>query len=1207
MIYTVAIGNNLITQSSSISRVRTLDESYDFASLILDRELVIDAKPMKEVVTITVNDGINEIRSYYFLITSDNSSYSDSNREFTTHELTLSELTLRLGDYTVGYRKYTDNTKTDFQVLENLLSTLFFREEVGAGSSRLLNIDLTHPSLDNLKSGESRDYQFDNSTLLEAVERIFNENGGMPRIIFEDGVYKLTLELKNERKSLREILTVDEKTPDYVQTGDITKYATTSESYTNNQAFDKTRLGASTVEPSSNGFMPVISESEPFDSDTSFIRTRYNIREIVKVEVELEDISNVKHTVDITKRVIAEERYRGLKVGDTSFEQIPSTGQNVEIGESIGVTPTQKIGTLYFKDNEVINFFTIFGATVWSRENYFYIVNACSVAEDKEFLVDNVEYQNIRMRVTYIPQFDSVLHAEKYNTDTVNKYTMMQSNQNASVVSTETVLKTTGAEINAYGNNQIVTTHQIDDLTNEWEVGDFTEDNFIISRKEVFYFQDYILVKYQWDKDYQKRNEDIEIKSELQLYAIPSSGISPRQLYYKEYIYVGFNTTSETTLMNNRAKQIALNIFEQSITTRNDYNQSIQNALVTNEDVLTTINPILLPVISVGGRNVLNFNFGFDSPNVAGLRLDTTSQSIPLLEPVLYTDDGGLAETINFELIDTADVNDPTTLPLIPYADRNQSLVGSIFTDFLIKKDAAEQISFSYQIHMIPNTNIVLGDYLVTRNNLIETRPSDAQGDAIFDPLVVYSSSEYYTPQETKRAKGTVATGVAVTKPDSFSTIGISQQINNAAWAIATTSGELVLAVNQFDSLQTTVKFNYYNERFDIDYDFLGETISSPPDAPSDLIITTISDTELQLDWTDNATNETYFLIEISEDDVNYNVLDTVDVNVVTYNAINLDAGTRYYFRVSSYNQGGTNGSYASGDGTTAAAPSLPGVPTNYVVTAQDSDKLTGSWSAGSGAVSYDIGIKKNSEPDTAWVDINISGLLQTYQWTGLDASTLYNTRIRSRNAQGVSSYVTFNKSTNSSVQTTARPDINVTQLTTESITFRVTNNDASIVTIKADRQVGTSGDQTPDLRTVTGVDSFTTITFTDLQPDTFYTLTATAQASGEEVSSVDSVTTKTEAVQNPPSAPSTLDGVGAAAFISLTWDDVTDEDGYTIEFHANSSFTNEIKTVTKNANDISHFETTIADGTYWVRIRAFNANGTSAWRTCNDNPLTKG
>jgi len=1222
MIYTVAVGDTLV-KTASISRVEVLDETLDYASIVLHRETSLDTKAMKEVVTISINDN-SEIRSYYFLIDSDIVTTVDKDGlNFARHELSLVELTQRLSDYTVGHRQFTNDSDTLYDVLRDLRDSLFWKDIDESDPSRTLDLNLSHSSLDILKDIQSRDFQFNNHTLREAIDTIFNEVGGVPRIIFENGVFKLTIDKLNERRTIRTILAENEN--NYKQTHNMNKYATVSESYVDNQVFDKSLAGASIVEPSSESFMVVTTESAVFDSDSTVFKTRYPIREIVKVELSarLRTLDVTDTILDITERVVPETVYLGLPQSnnfqaDYSNQQglilfiEPTEGTvDFDLGTVYTTTDTfkakTKAGSLFFKDNVIQNLYNdvpsgngLGGGIVIESviQGAAYDLHGADLSPDN--FDDNpalYKAENLRMRVTYIPIFDSALQVERANTSDINRFTTMQSNQTASTVSTEKAIKKMEIELNAIGNKEIMTTKRLTLFADEFEVGDYTADDYILTKKEVSYFKDHFDVRYEWDKDFQKRNEDVDVSSELRLTAIPKQ-VSDRKLVYKEYVYIGFpNLTSETTLLGFDGREIFTNIFEKSAT----YNTKIQSAFVTNEEVLTTATPLLLPVISSGGGNVLNFNFGFQSPNVAGTQLDT-SGTIPTLVPIEYTDRNGEADNLNWELVDKVTVTDEKTLPLTPRSDRNKTLVGSIFNRHIVKKDSADTIDMAYQLHMIPNKNIVIGDYFASRNNLIETKSA-------FDDLVVYSSNEFYTPSESKRVKGN-ATALTVTRL-SNELVKISAIVNNAAWAIGTANGDLIIAWNQFTATTDEIDINYFNSRaveinnkLDIDYAFLGETLFTPPASPTELVVLEAPNSTLQLAWVDNATDESYFLIERSLDNITYTFVDTVPPNTNQYLASGLLSDTLYWFKVFSYNQAGTNEVPAQAFGTTGAAPNPPLPVSNYIVTAEDGDKLNASWTQSANATSYDIEIKKNVDQNYTSVNIAPTG---TYQWTGLLSATLYDTRIRPRNSEGVGGYQNYAVFTgNPPLDVTATPEFGLVTNDHESIDFSVTNNDGSNVTIVTDWRLGLDGDSTPDRTTFNDVSTNTgNIEYTGLLAGLTYTLSATAQAVGETISETIYYQVVMDEAPTAPDAPTSFTGNNESGGIQFSWNNVLNETGYTIELHTNAGFTALFDTIFKSADVTSHLETPMLAGTYWCRIKATNGNGDSAWKNNTDNPIS--
>jgi hypothetical protein len=81
------------------------------------------------------------------------------------------------------------------------------------------------------------------------------------------------------------------------------------------------------------------------------------------------------------------------------------------------------------------------------------------------------------------------------------------------------------------------------------------------------------------------------------------------------------------------------------------------------------------------------------------------------------------------------------------------------------------------------------------------------------------------------------------------------------------------------------------------------------PNAPTNLAATVISKSQINLSWTDNATNETGFYIERCKGSTctNFTRIATVGANVTTYANTGLAKGTTYRYRVQAYNASGTS------------------------------------------------------------------------------------------------------------------------------------------------------------------------------------------------------------------------------------------------------------------------------------------------------------
>ncbi len=91
-----------------------------------------------------------------------------------------------------------------------------------------------------------------------------------------------------------------------------------------------------------------------------------------------------------------------------------------------------------------------------------------------------------------------------------------------------------------------------------------------------------------------------------------------------------------------------------------------------------------------------------------------------------------------------------------------------------------------------------------------------------------------------------------------------------------------------------------------VDYSLFGGEVAksnTTPVAPSGLVATAVSGTQINLTWTDNSGNEDGFKIERSTDGgVTYSQLDTVAQNIVAYSDTSCSPVTEYYYRVRAYN-----------------------------------------------------------------------------------------------------------------------------------------------------------------------------------------------------------------------------------------------------------------------------------------------------------------
>jgi len=97
-------------------------------------------------------------------------------------------------------------------------------------------------------------------------------------------------------------------------------------------------------------------------------------------------------------------------------------------------------------------------------------------------------------------------------------------------------------------------------------------------------------------------------------------------------------------------------------------------------------------------------------------------------------------------------------------------------------------------------------------------------------------------------------------------------------------------------------------------------SLNPPPNAPSGLTATAVSQHQINLAWADNSTNESGFKIERSPfAPGNWTQIATVGAGVTTYPNTGLASGTTYYYRVRAWNAGGDSGYSNQASATTFA------------------------------------------------------------------------------------------------------------------------------------------------------------------------------------------------------------------------------------------------------------------------------------------------
>ena len=184
-----------------------------------------------------------------------------------------------------------------------------------------------------------------------------------------------------------------------------------------------------------------------------------------------------------------------------------------------------------------------------------------------------------------------------------------------------------------------------------------------------------------------------------------------------------------------------------------------------------------------------------------------------------------------------------------------------------------------------------------------------------------------------------------------------------------------------------------------------------PPTAPTNLAATAVSSSQINLTWTDHATNEDGFKIERYQGSncTSFAQIATVGANVTSYLDKGLLASTSYTYQVRAYKAGGNSDPSNTVSATTLAAPALPASPSNLTATAVSRSQINLLWADNS---NNEGGFKiERCTGSTCANFVQIATVgpnIKAYSNTGLRRGTAYRYRIRAYNAGGNSGYSNY-------------------------------------------------------------------------------------------------------------------------------------------------------------------------------------------------------
>lgn len=421
---------------------------------------------------------------------------------------------------------------------------------------------------------------------------------------------------------------------------------------------------------------------------------------------------------------------------------------------------------------------------------------------------------------------------DRKDTNDIDRYSTILNNQAERIIELSSVLDNMEGKINKLGNSELMVSQRVTDYNDLFEVGDYTNEGFVVTNRELIFFNDYIDAKYELTKNYNRLSKFIGVQSEVRQYEMGENNTLQRKLMYEEYVEVNAynsinapNGVNTSALVQDMGIKSYLSTFD-----KNTAYSPVRGGMITTDGI---VNYVLAPFSSNGGGNSLLFEMQIPSNINAGDILENESGQIAR-NYTPYTLSDGKFEELNIILFD--EIKEPfedaggvidigETLvekgDVIPQVETthivNEYISNGDNSAFKVFKDNREEIGMSYSLktYTTDYNTIIFGNKLFRRNSLVtELPPSDIK-------LYAYTT-EVFDRTTTKQipSGGTSLTPV-MSLDYTNQKLSISNNLSSfKSWCLTDENDNILIAVNQGDTELNTLVFNFRNKRKDINYNY---------------------------------------------------------------------------------------------------------------------------------------------------------------------------------------------------------------------------------------------------------------------------------------------------------------------------------------------------------------------------------------------------
>jgi hypothetical protein len=737
----------------------------------------------------------------------------------------------------------------------------------------------------------------------------------------------------------------------------------------------------------------------------------------------LEDSPYWYEVFDVTRHFIEFNNYKQLNLDTNSVQSrreqdLQANNYHYEIN---GVTlSNNRLFGVFDGANSIENFYL---RVLWAN-GYESIGIIPTFNQTNNSLRNNWDEQEYR--ISYVPYFGTRIRLNKDDVTDHPYNTQFSANQGERIVSAERLVRNIYGMAQRLGQDEIEFKRYYTDLSEQFELGQITDDGFVIASKHITFFINYYIVNYLLSKNFNRFANRIALDQENRPFDIGrGSKTTTRNLLYNEYVELDTERKANTSLVRNLGVGVFMNTLRPSPLQASDL--PVRYGIFGGPELADTQTNegIIIHPIPFSEGNSLNFYWSFNDVVTAGDQLtrsqyNTTPEifgfEVPFLtidvfnnKKIRYTDNN--EELSNFELsfgntLANLEAND---LPIVPIPSDSTALIGGhsfggVFNDsFVVKKDKSEILSMNYIISVLPNfrynNKIIVGRELTFSNNLIIANKNAT--------LVVYTStSDTYNSIENLYVKGVSTSYTITTTLDQGSgkvVVGIPSNVLSTlkSWAIGDSDGNLYLGVNVDTDLEDTIYFNFKNKRENISYTFDDIDIVGLV-APRNLVLTP-TETTIAATWVDDQTSD-FYEVGIRTIAPFIGGFTTITTTNKFRTFTGLVQGHTYQVRVRS-SKDGVVSFYISASVSTSAEP--PKVQSFSLIRIDgNNNSLLGSWNAATNVTGYNAQARLASVLWTAGSVVNQTlGSNQTTTTFNVGVNNILVGRVRGQNSFGFGAF----------------------------------------------------------------------------------------------------------------------------------------------------------------------------------------------------------